>query len=1248
MSDFGQYASGILGNTGEEKETFSSYANQLLKAPAQEKTKSEPTQNVLTDTAQDVIQGTLRIPGAITGLADIPAGLMGFNRPFDRATDYIGEKTGIQPGKLADSIQAHNYSPERMASDVAVNKAWNSEDTGLDYAAGIAKAYAQNPRSLLGNVVGSLPSMYAGGMLGNASRAAGLVSKANVPFVGEGAVMAGQAMDSIDASVDPQKAAILSAATGLSGGLLARGGGKLSEKMGLVDPDVAIANGLSQTATKAPMSLGARTAGGFLAEGAMEELPQSLMEQGLQNYAEDKPLTEGMARAGVEGLLSGGLMGAGFNALPQSTPKIVEKPISDGPLGNAAAAGGITQTEISDAGTTNQEALIPEQNLGGSSGAVLPASNGLGEPNDAMPEPESLVDQTGAATTGNEAEPAIATQQAPSPVDFQPTHLADDGTPVAYREDDQGPYFETADGQQWDYTDTATPITQEVQNANSPTGSVAENNPPITGQDSGIGSDQRGFDTSLEPTDGRADDRGISGADGQLRGAESPSDVESGGTLSPSSIVNTQYLTDNGVTESDISRIDQALNNNPGLAQKPLGFIRSFLKDKYQGLDYSQVIQDVSTQQSPAPSLDAATAQPQPDAGLVSSQTGDVEPEAAARDKAFNDVYQLFTNLKDGFNKGAELAETEGNESLLKKVIKHAINQLSQITDKKAATRIADFLLEEGNINNELEWINHADIETAVNNLAERYAKQTPETQPVLPDTGANQTGNAPTVGAGQGQSAVSGQEEVGRWKAFPTEYKSGLTKKKVDSVLPFNIFGNKSHLIANSIGVMMENAAKSSRRVIDAFAGSGGYTHYLSEMGALPKGSILNEYDPMRTIAHKQIKENPDAVIKAAQGFEDYVSAKLNELERPIIGENKRLEAAKKIRQELTNWAREQLKAHAMPGQDFVAKGRNNEPIEMQDTPETAGMYYFLQNQSFRYKPIQSDANRNGEFIVHGFAFVDTDKKTGKVKKFVSGKRYLKDKDNIIRTASGRIKDVNVQRGDGWALIKNEAGDGDLATVDTSYLNKGSGLPPTVNYNKATEEDANPDVYVKKIADNLLPAWDRGAKLVVTNNWDDNVASTLESLGFNVFQTQRAGEQNELVAINFDPTTQQVYSRGGDLAGQLTRRVAGTTQRPGSVDANPNGQPGLAPRANSESGALHRSGGRGGVKLSTKPSLTALFNQLGKLKAAEKANKDVKALIDAHPKAELIRHVQNHWTDVLVQHEKNSDNPNGKVTIQC
>lgn len=1200
----------------------------------------KPTQNVLTDTAQDVIQGALRIPGAITGLADIPAGLMGFNRPFDRATDYIGEKTGIQPGKLADSIQANNYSPERVAANQRLDQTW--QDYQSDKI-GLGEALADtvtNPRALLGNVVGSVPSMYAGGMLGNAARAAGLVSKAAVPFVGEGAVMAGQAMDNIDASVDPQKAAILSAATGLGGGLLARGGGKLSEKMGLVDPDVAIANGLSQTATKAPMGLGARTAGGFLAEGAMEELPQSLMEQGLQNYAEDKPLTEGMARAGVEGLLSGGLMGAGFNAFPQSTPKVVEKPISDGPLGNAAAAGGITQTEISDAGTTNQEALIPEQNLGGSSGAVLPASNGLGESNDAMPEPEPLVDQTGAATTGNEAESALATQQAPSPVDFQPTHLSDDGTPVAYREDDQGPYFETADGQQWNYTDTATPIKQEVQNANSPTGSVAENNPPITGQDSGTGSDQRGFDTSIEPTDGRVDDRGISGADGQLRGAESPSDVESGGALnaesssqntdafrelstrdgsaeqitpnlSPdglpvtgestgntdsasvqnetSSPVNRQYLLDQGVTESDISRIDQALNNNPGLAQKPLGFIRGFLKDKYQGLDYSQVIQDVSTQQSPASSLDAITTQSQPDVGFVSSQPGNLNA-------------------------------------------------------------------------------------------------QTPKTQPVLPNTGADQTRNAAPMGVGQGQSAVSGQEEVrfnsnkGKHPAAETELPKQVlggaipkgwenlntlrgrvvTAKTHDgevftdgkTIIPAlpsvknTVSGVKSATVTqgdkfNSVRAINQQLQRSLPNMDndvdeywEPYSASLIFALNLSHLQNTNKPVNLNVssvYEPVKSPVYKGLKGNPvvqlktgeqmnyrDAYVRGIETMDDVGHEEIDRFVAEIRRNHKkaplRFESAKdSAKNVVALLSRDNVVLHDSEDNDFIEKARQSAMSGKRLAFIDDSNYALMQNES------PSDVY-DGSVSPKQQSLFDS---------VAKGQKFEPRNTNYLLAQKQAAYD---------AISKNGV------IVATNHYTQ-----PLVDFLRRY----NPQMYGFK----QYSQWTKDSEYGYLNTYRPEYLAIIGAQGeSNVRDYQNP---RQLLVARYRSDAEKVSASGngsGVTAGSgLSRRFARGDSVGGGRESVGNSLPNPeAGRSNIDSGNStgreSTGAGRGGIKLSVanKPTLTALFNQLGKLKAAEKANKDVKALIDAHPKAELIRHVQNHWTDVLVQHEKNSDNPNGKVTIQC
>jgi len=56
------------------------------------------------------------------------------------------------------------------------------------------------------------------------------------------------------------------------------------------------------------------------------------------------------------------------------------------------------------------------------------------------------------------------------------------------------------------------------------------------------------------------------------------------------------------------------------------------------------------------------------------------------------------------------------------------------------------------------------------------------------------------------------------------------------------------------------------------------------------------------------------------------------------------------------------------------------------------------------------------------------------------------------------------------------------------------------------------------------MPAADRGAKLLITNNWDNEVAGNFLKLGFSVFKANRkrgvSPNTTELVAINFDPDT--------------------------------------------------------------------------------------------------------------------------------
>jgi hypothetical protein len=106
-------------------------------------------------------------------------------------------------------------------------------------------------------------------------------------------------------------------------------------------------------------------------------------------------------------------MGGVGGLVSSAQPQAIEKPMSDGPLGNAAAAGGITQTEIIDGGQTEAQP-VQGQDAGGIASPVLPATDGPDTRNVGLPGAELPADASGEATS----EIPLATQQAPSPAGY--------------------------------------------------------------------------------------------------------------------------------------------------------------------------------------------------------------------------------------------------------------------------------------------------------------------------------------------------------------------------------------------------------------------------------------------------------------------------------------------------------------------------------------------------------------------------------------------------------------------------------------------------------------------------------------------------------------------------------------------------------------------------------------------------------------------------------------------------------------
>jgi hypothetical protein len=278
--------------------------------------------SALGDLWTGVKQGALQIPGAVTGLADIPVALATGYKPFDAATNYLGEATGFQPGKWAKSMDAEK-TPEYHAQRQNVDRAW-----GEGGFWNIAGAYADNPRAVGDVVAQSLAPSIVGGLAGRAalgvgSRAVGAEAGAVGPALpgyltqrfgdragaiagglGEGAMAAGMGMDQIPDSVDPRIAAIAALGMGAGTGFIGAKSGELAKYIGLPDFETALATGTVRGADNALPWYQALPAT-MLREGLLEEFPQSSQEKMWQNWAEGKPLMEGVLKQGVEGMFAG-------------------------------------------------------------------------------------------------------------------------------------------------------------------------------------------------------------------------------------------------------------------------------------------------------------------------------------------------------------------------------------------------------------------------------------------------------------------------------------------------------------------------------------------------------------------------------------------------------------------------------------------------------------------------------------------------------------------------------------------------------------------------------------------------------------------------------------------------------------------------------------------------------------------------------------------------------------------------------
>jgi len=262
-------------------------------------------------TAKDVgvtaLKGAVGLPQSFVGLADIVTG--------GRAGKAL-EQAGVgfeETQKFLDD----QYSDAQKAANRKVQAADGFVDT--------AKTMLENPSTIATSVGESIPQMLGGaGVARGLLKVAPKVAPAIAGAIGEGVLGAGSQAEQIrqetqDGLLTPKQAA-LSAATGAATAGFGALGGRLAQRLGIGDADTMLAQGAIHGAGPASQrSLARQVGAGILSEGVLEELPQSMSEQALQNLALDKPVGEGVGKAAAAGLLAGGAMGGGAALLHGAT-----------------------------------------------------------------------------------------------------------------------------------------------------------------------------------------------------------------------------------------------------------------------------------------------------------------------------------------------------------------------------------------------------------------------------------------------------------------------------------------------------------------------------------------------------------------------------------------------------------------------------------------------------------------------------------------------------------------------------------------------------------------------------------------------------------------------------------------------------------------------------------------------------------------------------------------------------------------
>lgn len=345
---------------------------------------------ILQDGGISLLKGAIGVPEAAVGLADIATG---------GQAGKLAEEAGFRP-KEAKAFLDEQFTPETKEALRKVQAADGFVDT-------VGTALA-NPSAVLTSIGESLPSVGAGGVIGRGVMAAapklaqaaprmaallgrGTSAEAGAAAIGEGVVGAGQAAEQYRQATEDGlltgKQAALAGVSGVGDALFGLAGGKMANKLGIGDIDTMAVRGMKKGADGAQAAALDQTKRGVVrkvlegavSEGLLEELPQSVQEQVLQNMALGKPLDEGVGQQAALGMLAGMAMGG-----------------AAGPLGSrnhATKAEEIRAEKLPDVGPMSRavNANIEQTASDVERGALIPGLTAAQE-NDALTRMEGVMD----------------------------------------------------------------------------------------------------------------------------------------------------------------------------------------------------------------------------------------------------------------------------------------------------------------------------------------------------------------------------------------------------------------------------------------------------------------------------------------------------------------------------------------------------------------------------------------------------------------------------------------------------------------------------------------------------------------------------------------------------------------------------------------------------------------------------------------------------------------------------------------